>query len=185
MKSVFIFIFIFISLVSPFVSAKSFEYGPKADPSVGFLSVVEKAKINNKLILVVFGSDWCPDCRSLNKKMSEEPLLKTINSNYEVLHIDIGNWDKNMEFTKKFGNPVGSGIPSIAVLDSKKNIYYVSEAGEFASARSSSINDLNKWFSSLAVEVNKIIVDAKPKETTNSKQAAKPKATNKALKSDS
>ena len=51
-----------------------------------------------------------------------------------------------MAFTEQFGEPVAKGIPSIAILTAEKELLYVAEGGEFASARSSTTEDLNDWF---------------------------------------
>jgi len=58
---------------------------------------------------------------------------------------DIGNWDKNMAFTEQFGEPVAQGIPSIAIIAPDGTLLYVSEAGEFASARSAELATLDQW----------------------------------------
>jgi thiol-disulfide isomerase/thioredoxin len=84
---------------------------------------------------LVFGSEWCPDCRSLNKKMALQTFSQTLQDNFLVVHVDIGNWDRNMAFTKRFGEPVSKGIPSIAVVAPDKKVLYVSEAGGVCNRR--------------------------------------------------
>ncbi len=136
--------------------AKKFKYIPKSDPYAILEKSREKALKEDKLILVIFGSDWCPDCRSLAKKMNSRALKKDILQRYIVMHVDIGNWDKNIEFTKIFGDPIDGGIPSIAIMDKEKKLYYVSKAGEFASARGMTIESLTKWLVGLWGEIIKI-----------------------------
>ena len=131
-------------------------YNPEMDPYEKFRSVVDEAKNKEKSILLVFGSDTCPDCRSLYKKMHTKPLNETIDKNFIVMHVDIGNWDNNIDFTNQFGTPVESGTPSIAILDSSSTIYYVSKAGEFASARYSKTKTLNEWFLDMVQKIENI-----------------------------
>ena len=131
-------------------------YDPDMDPYEKFRSVVDEAKNKEKSILLVFGSDSCPDCRSLYKKMHTKPLNETIDKNFIVMHVDIGGWDKNIDFTNQFGKPVKLGIPSIAIVDSSSTIYYVSKAGEFASARSSKTKTLNEWFLDMVQKIENI-----------------------------
>ena len=128
------------------MNAQGYGYDPDADPAATYQQAIERAGQQGKLVLLVFGSEWCPDCRSLNKKMGEPPLNETVQQNFIVAHVDIGNWDKNMAFTEQFGEPVGKGIPSIAIIDADKTVLYVSEAGEFASARSTDLASLDNWF---------------------------------------
>lgn len=128
-------------------SAKhSYAYDPDANPEALLDSALATAKQNDQLVLVVFGSGWCPDCRSLNYKMAQPPLAETIKANFSVMHVDVGQWDKNIAFTEQFGNPIDSGIPSLAIMSRNKKLYYVAEDGGFASARSTTIQALNDWF---------------------------------------
>ena len=85
--------------------------------------------------------------------MGLAPLEATVSGNFVVAHVDIGNWDRNMAFTGQFGDPVGKGIPSIAIIDSDGKALYVSEAGEFATARSSELKDLDQWFQLKLAEI--------------------------------
>ena len=128
------------------VSAREYAYEPDADPAVTYQHALEQARQQKKSVLLVFGSEWCPDCRSLNKKMGQAPLRDTIEKHFIVSHVDIGNWDRNMAFIEQFGSPVAKGIPSIAIVGSDKTLLYVSEAGEFASARSMGLASLDAWF---------------------------------------
>ena len=134
------------------LAALGFGYDTDADPATTYQQALQRSAEEGKLVLVVFGSEWCPDCRSLNKKIMQAPLAATVEASFVVAHIDIGNWDRNMAFTEKFGNPVEQGIPSIAIVASDGRILYVSEAGEFASARSAELTVLNDWFADMLAQ---------------------------------
>ena len=127
-------------------AAADYGYDPDADPASTYQQAIALAGQQDKLVLLVFGSEWCPDCRSLNEKMAQLPLSETIENNFVVAHVDIGNWDKNMGFTEQFGKPVAKGIPSIVIVGPDKQLLYISEAGEFASARSTGLASLDRWF---------------------------------------
>lgn len=121
-------------------------YDPDADPATDYAAALSSAEESGRKVLVVFGADWCPDCRAFDKLITQAPLQATIEEHFVVMHVDIGNWDRNMAFTEQFGEPVAKGIPSIAILSADKDLLYVAEGGEFASARSSTTEDLNSWF---------------------------------------
>jgi len=55
-------------------------------------------------------------------------------SNYHVVHINIGNYDVNMDLGKKYDVPLEKGVPAVAVLDSKGNLLTSQQHGEFESA---------------------------------------------------
>ena len=126
--------------------SEAYQFDPEVDPAQHYRTALSSANDQGKLVLMVFGSEWCPDCRSLNQKMTQSPLRQTVEKNFVVAHVDIGNWDLNMAFTANFGQPVAKGIPSIAIIEPAGKILYVSEAGEFASARSSGVDSLDNWF---------------------------------------
>lgn len=146
-------------LVSPvllswaLVAAADYGYDPDADPAVTYQAALQKSGGEEKLVLLVFGSEWCPDCRSLNKKLGQAPLAATIEDHFVVAHVDVGNWDKNMAFTEQFGEPVAQGIPSIAIVAPNGSVLYVSEAGEFASARSAELPALDGWFKDMLKQI--------------------------------
>lgn len=105
----FIYIAIFLSL-SSLSYAENYRYDSKSDPYQTFSKSTATAVKENKLLLVVFGSDWCPDCRSFNEKLAMKPLSEIITRRFVVMHVDIGEWDQNIEFTKNFGSPIDGEI---------------------------------------------------------------------------
>lgn len=127
-------------------------YDPKADPEEQLATALAEAQADEKFVMMIFGSEWCPDCRVFSKLIKESPLDKTISDNFSVTHVDIGNWNLNMEFANQFDNPVDKGIPSIVILDKDKNLLYVAKGGEFASARTAKVSDLDTWFQSKVAE---------------------------------
>lgn len=135
------------------VAAADYGYDPDADPAVTYQAALQQSAREEKLVLLVFGSDWCPDCRSLNKKLGQAPLAATVADSFVVAHVDVGNWDKNMAFTEQFGEPVAQGIPSIAIVAPDGSVLYVSEAGEFASARSAELPALDGWFKDMLKQI--------------------------------
>ena len=158
MRYVLVLVTMIISMSS---SAGNNGYDPEADPYQDFRKSMVKAKADNKLLLVVFGSDWCPDCRSFNKKLGENPLSETIDSKFVVMHVDVGQWDKNIKFTEAFGKPIAKGIPSIAIVGNDRSLFYVAQGGEFASARKSKVKSINDWFVSIGSKISKTVADAK------------------------
>ncbi|MEM8661121.1 MAG: thioredoxin family protein [Pseudomonadota bacterium] len=136
----------FLVLMCAASLAGEYAYDPAGDPQASYEAALQQSTEQQKKVLLVFGSDWCPDCRSLNRKMAQEPLATTIKDHFVVAHVDIGNWDKNMGFTEQFGEPVANGIPSIAIISSDGELLYLSQAGELATSRSAATEDLNTWF---------------------------------------
>jgi thiol-disulfide isomerase/thioredoxin len=53
--------------------------------------------------VIIFGGNWCPDCRILDGTLQIPTIQKFINDHYDVMHIDVGRYDKNMELMDFFG----------------------------------------------------------------------------------
>ncbi|MCG6983572.1 MAG: hypothetical protein LJE61_00005, partial [Thiocapsa sp.] len=62
-----------------------------------------------------------------------------------VIHVDIGNWDRNMDFVERFGAPVGKGIPTFAVAEADGEERFVTTARELAAARHGTNAELTDW----------------------------------------
>lgn len=108
-----------------------------------------QAKAGHKRVLVVFGADWCYDCHVLDKAFHRADIAPTLEANFEIVHVNIGQGDKNQDVMQKYQVPMERGIPAIAVLDATGSLLYSQKAGEFESARSLAPDDildfLNKW----------------------------------------
>ena len=103
----------------------------------------------HKNVLVVFGANWCYDCHVLDLAFHRPDLAGVLSRNYEVVHIDVGEGDKNQDIMQQYQVPMKKGIPALAVLDPNGKLLYSQQGGEFEKARSLAPEDLlaflNKW----------------------------------------
>ncbi len=84
---------------------------------------VAKAKKENKAVMVEFtGSDWCPPCIMMQKKVFSKPeFVKKASEKYVLVVIDIPNKDpqlkkKNEKVMTKYNV---SGVPTVILMDDK------------------------------------------------------------------
>ncbi len=89
----------------------------------------------NKRIILVFGANWCYDCVVLDYVL-HRPDFAALVEPFIVLHVDVGEYDKNMDLAARYKVPLDRGIPALAVLDSDGSLLYSQQQGEFNSARS-------------------------------------------------
>jgi thioredoxin 1 len=101
----------------------------------------------HKRILLVFGGNWCMDCHVLDNAFHLPNIAPLLNSNFVVVHVDIGKYDKNLDVAKQYHVDLEKGVPSIAVLNGDGGFVY--STAEFEKARVLSEEDvlqfLNKW----------------------------------------
>ena len=94
------------------------------------------SKEKKKNLLLVFGADWCGDCKSLNAMLSSPQILPILENDYILQKVDVGRFDRNGETTKLFGDPQEKGIPALVILSPEGNVVISTNNGEFASASS-------------------------------------------------
>lgn len=92
-------------------------YDRRADAQADLGRAVDQARRENKHVLVVFGANWCPDCRKLSADMAEPALGTQIAERFVVTKVDVGNFNRNGRIVQQMGNPVDLGIPAVVVLD--------------------------------------------------------------------
>lgn len=100
-----------------------------------YAKVLTKAKSESKNILIEFGANWCLDCHALSDILSREPVKSYIRDHYVLLPVDVGKFDRNLDFSKQFGDPIQNGIPALVVLSSDGMFLVGTNNGEFANAR--------------------------------------------------
>jgi thioredoxin 1 len=115
-------------------AAAELPYDETANAAADLHSALAAARANHNDVLLVFGANWCPDCRELDKalKGSSHAL---ISGRFQVVKVDVGQFDKNLDLANQYGNPIRMGIPAVVVLTADNRIIYSSKGGELANAR--------------------------------------------------
>jgi thioredoxin 1 len=126
-------------------------YDESADANATLQRGLEQARASGKDVLVVFGANWCPDCRELDKALHgrSAPL---IDARFVVVKIDVGNFDKNVDVVKRYGYPTAKGIPAAVVLTARDKIIYATRAGELADAHRMGDAGVYDFFSKVVAE---------------------------------
>jgi thioredoxin 1 len=124
-------------------------YSESADAHAEIKEALQKATAEHKRVIVVFGANWCYDCHVLDTAFHRSDLAPVLSANYEVVHVDIGEGEKNQDLMKQYEVPMKRGIPGLAVLDAYGKLVYSQKNGEFENARALAPKDflafLNKW----------------------------------------
>jgi thioredoxin 1 len=101
----------------------------------------------HKNVLLDFGGNWCLDCHVLDNAFHQPRIAPLLDSNYILVHVDVGRYEKNLDLAKKYHVDLEKGVPSLAVLDAKGNVLYATR--DFERARVMSEEDviqfLDKW----------------------------------------
>ncbi len=138
----------FVLLVAGLMGAQSEPvYDESADARREIKAAIARASEKGKRnVVLIFGANWCKDCRALDAHMHTPELAAMIEKNFVVVKVDVGRMDKNVELAKKYGVPVANGIPAIAVLDSRGKLLYAQDQGQFADARHMTDDSFKAFF---------------------------------------
>lgn len=124
-------------------------YPASADAKKEIAEAIRMATETHRRVLVVFGGNWCYDCHVLEEAFRSPEISPLIDQSFEVVHVDIGRMDENLEIARQFDVPLDRGVPAIAVLDADGKLLFSQKRGEFEAARSMAPEDildfLNKW----------------------------------------
>ena len=122
-------------------------YRAEANAQQEIAEAIKQASRGNKRVLLVFGGNWCGDCHALDYAFHQpriEPLLTT---NFAVVHVDVGRYDRNLDVARKYHVDLDKGVPSIVVLNTRGGLLY--STAEFERARMMTEDDviqfLNAW----------------------------------------
>ena len=96
--------------------------------------------------VVIFGGNWCPDCRILDGTLAMPTIKKFLQQHYQVMHIDIGRYDRNMELMDHLNIETKKGVPRVVILDLEKNIVNSSTSSEWTTARDRKQQEIYNYF---------------------------------------
>jgi thioredoxin 1 len=117
----------------------------RADLAAAFKTAAQ----THKRILLDFGGNWCGDCQVLDMYFHDAKNLPILESNFVLVHVNIGYRDANLDLAHRYKVPVEDGVPALAVLSDRGALLFSQETGEFKRMRtmeSSSVTEfLVQW----------------------------------------
>ena len=106
-------------------------YPPPERAKADLALAIRRAEATHKRVLVDFGGNWCGDCIVLDIYMHREPNKELLARNYEMVHVNIGRYDKNLDMAQRFGIPLSLGVPALAVLSGRGKLIFSQSSGQF------------------------------------------------------
>lgn len=110
-------------------------YNENADARADIKQALARATDAHTSVIVVFGANWCPDCRELDHAMKNGDCASLMARDFQVVKVSVGRFDKNLDVAKSYGVPLEKGIPTVAILSSQNKVLYITKEGELANAR--------------------------------------------------
>jgi thioredoxin 1 len=124
-------------------------YPPPEEAHAEIASALAAAAKDRKRVLLVFGGNWCYDCHVLDTTFRSKEFAPIVDANYHVIHVNVGNYDVNLDLADKYQIPLKRGVPSLAILDPDGKLVVSQRQGEFESTVKIGPEDvlefLKKW----------------------------------------
>lgn len=137
------------------VAVKTDLYPANADANKEIQEALKVASSTNQRVMLMFGGNWCYDCHVLDQALHEGEAGKVFKDHFLLVHVDIGEGDKNLDLVKKYETTLDSGVPTVVLLNGSGHVIYSSTKGEFEPARRMMKKDLiaflNEWKSTVVV----------------------------------
>lgn len=130
-------------------------YDPAANAQADIRTALAQATEAKEPVLLIFGANWCADCRALDKSLKTARNAQLIAHAFKVVKVDVGNFDHNLDVAARYGNPIKMGIPAAVIVDASNKVLYATRAGELADARRMSDDGVYEFF-------RKAVADAQP-----------------------
>ncbi len=110
-------------------------YDEGADARADIAKALSSAAGSQQRVLVVFGANWCGDCKVLDSAFKSGATAAFIEARYRVVKVNVGRFDRNVDVAQSYGVPLKSGIPAVVILSKQGLPVFATRAGELADAR--------------------------------------------------
>ncbi len=121
-------------------------YNEQADARAEIKLALAQAASAKVPVLVVFGANWCGDCKVLDMAMKTGASAPLMARDYRVVKVNVGRFDKNVDIAEAYGVPLKKGIPAVVVLSASEQVLYATRSGELADARTMGDSGIHDFF---------------------------------------
>ena len=129
-----------------------------------------KAKEENKLALIILGANWCHDSRALASRLFLPEVKSVIDSNYQLLFVDVGYLTHVKEPITRFGMPVIYATPTVLVVDPEtEERINGQDMHIWRDADKVSVPDTISYFSRIAKERSRLLIGVTNDKNNQSK----------------
>ena len=120
-------------------------YDDRADADKALAATIARAKANGKRVLIDLGGNWCTDCRILAAVMELPELKPFIAKHYEVVEIDVGRMNRNLQIPAKYGVTKLVGVPTVLIVETNGTLINATNSADLADARSMNPQGIANW----------------------------------------
>lgn len=104
------------------------------------------ASASRRNVLLVLGGNWCHDSRGLAAKFEQPELRDVIAGGYELVWIDVGYRDRNLDIAARFGVADLYGTPTVLILSPEGDLLNRDSVHDWRTADSKPYDETLAYF---------------------------------------
>ena len=131
-------------------------FDAEADARENVAAARAHATRRGKFLIVIFGANWCMDCRTLYRRLNSREVADYTDDLFDFAHVDVGNFDRNLDVTKDLGVSLERGIPVALAFNRDGALIGTTNNGELDPARFYSSKQILRFVRNIA-ERSKIV----------------------------
>lgn len=108
------------------------------------------ARKQKKNAMVVMGANWCHDSRALAANFETQRFQSLISTEYEMVYVDVGQKDRNIDIANRFGLETIEGTPTIFIIAPDGTVLNLDTAPTWRHAASMESDDIYRYFKDFA-----------------------------------
>ena len=112
---------------------------------------IEETINSNKQPIIIFGANWCPDCRIFSGTINIPTIKSYIDNHFEILYVDVQRYEINMSLMEEYGIPSQEGIPRVLVFNYEKELINNTTTAEWRTARDRTSQEIFDFFQKVTV----------------------------------
>lgn len=104
------------------------------------------AKVSRRNVLLALGGNWCHDSRALAADFQKPELAGVIAQGYELVWVDVGRRDRNLDVAARFGVTQLYGTPTVLIVSPEGALLNRDSAHDWRAAASKPYDDTLAYF---------------------------------------
>jgi thiol-disulfide isomerase/thioredoxin len=121
-------------------------FDEKADAPAQVDAAIARARASGHEAILIFGANWCGDSRALAGWFATPRFKAMLDARYEIVWIDVGQKDRNLDLARRFGLDGIKGTPTVLVVDGDGKPLNLKDAPRWNNARSRSADAIFSYF---------------------------------------
>jgi thiol:disulfide interchange protein len=125
-------------------------FNAETDAAQDVAAARRRAQEGGKFLMVIFGANWCIDCRTLELRLKSSEVAEYTAGRFEFAHVDVGKFNNNLQVASEYGINLQRGIPVALAFAPDGGVIGATNDGELDPARFYSSQQILRFVRNIA-----------------------------------